>query len=149
VSHAGGADQQQHGGDDGGHQAAFLVPGAGKDRLDGFGAFLAHQPTQFVEQLPLGRFRAIEEAGDGDHEDQDGGEREQRIEGQRRALAGGTVRQPFRHRALEDVEHLARRGYPLSFFFVHRIHTFSPEKEKGYRAHRPTCPRNSVIAKLD
>jgi len=97
-------------------------------------AFLADQAAQLVEQLALRRLSAIEEAGHRDHQHQDRRHREQRIEGQRGTLAGGTVRQPFRYRALHDVVDLEWVRNPL---FLN--HTDSPKKKKGHLAPVASC----------
>ena len=115
--HGGRADQQQHGGDNGRKAPAFLVLRPGQDGLDRLRPLRPHQAAQLVQELALGGFGAVEEAGDGDDQHQHRRQREQGIEGQRRALARGAMIEPFHYRAAHHVDQLTRIRQP--FFDSH------------------------------
>ena len=112
------ADQQQGRGDHRRQLAAFLVAGAGQDRLDGFRALLADEAAQFVQQLALGRIGAVKKARDRDDEHENRRQREQRVEGKRGALARCPVAQPFGHGTAHHVDDLAGEGDPV--LYCHR-----------------------------
>src|SRR5581483_5055733 len=71
--------------------------------LDRLGHRLAHRAADLLDDLPLGRLVAEDEAGDGDGDNDQRGDRKDAVVGERGAQPGGLVLAPFVEGRLEQV----------------------------------------------
>src|SRR5690606_32780098 len=88
------ADEGEHEADGRRHEALPGLVRAFHHALDGGRALRTDEPADLVEKLAPGRRLAEEEASDRDDDDKQRGEREERVEGDGRAHAGGGILDP-------------------------------------------------------